>query len=198
MFIAVFYLHWGQTPFRKNPEICRNIDWKFRVIDSLPLDCYPGVAAWSTLIFENNSPPCQQFNMHYKYLYSAADRSVSDPDENFMLRPRMALTTENIKTHLDANFNNGNNMAKCFMVKLIAINARGTSFGYLCGSVGFETRGAFHQAFCQCFSLTTVISYWNPCIWLAESKFVSEKHWQNAWWNAPLRCRDQDQAQKHE
>ena len=40
-----------------------------------------------------------------------------------------------------------------------------------------ETRGAFHQAFCQCFSLTTVISYWNPCIWLAESKFVSEKHW---------------------
>ena len=49
--------------------------------------------------------------------------------------------------------------------------------------------GAFHQAFCQCFSprmgLTTVISYWNPCIWLAESKFVSEKHWQNAWWNAP-------------
>ena len=47
-------------------------------------------------------------------------------------------------------------------------------------------RGAFHQAFCQCFSLTTVISYWNPCIWLAESKFVSKKHWQNAWWNAPL------------
>ena len=45
--------------------------------------------------------------------------------------------------------------------------------------------GAFHQAFCQCFSLTTVISYWNPCIWLAESKFVSETHWQNAWWNAP-------------
>ena len=29
------------------------------------------------------------------------------------------------------------------------------------------------------------ISYWNPCIWLAESKFVSEKHWQNAWWNTP-------------
>ena len=47
------------------------------------------------------------------------------------------------------------------------------------------TMGAFHWAFCQCFSLTTVISYWNPCIWLAESKFVSEKHWQNAWWNAP-------------
>ena len=46
--------------------------------------------------------------------------------------------------------------------------------------------GAFHQAFCQCFSLTNFISYWNPCIWLAESKFVSEKHWQNAWWNAPL------------
>ena len=46
--------------------------------------------------------------------------------------------------------------------------------------------GAFHQAFCQCFSLTTVISYWNPCIWLAESKFFSEKYWQNAWWNAPL------------
>ena len=45
--------------------------------------------------------------------------------------------------------------------------------------------GAFHQAFGQCFSLTTVISYWNPCIWLAESKLVSEKHWQNAWWNAP-------------
>ena len=34
--------------------------------------------------------------------------------------------------------------------------------------------GAFHQAFCQCFSLTNFISYWNPCIWLAESKFVSE------------------------
>ena len=49
-----------------------------------------------------------------------------------------------------------------------------------------EAWGAFHQAFCQCFSLTTVISYWNPCIWLAESKFVSEKHWQNTWWNAPL------------
>ena len=45
--------------------------------------------------------------------------------------------------------------------------------------------GVFHQAFCQCFSLTNFISYWNPCIWLAESKFVSEKHWQNAWWNAP-------------
>ena len=50
-------------------------------------------------------------------------------------------------------------------------------------------RGVFHQAFCQCFSLTTIISYWNPCIWLAESKFVSEKHWQNAWWNAPLKSR---------
>ena len=48
-----------------------------------------------------------------------------------------------------------------------------------------EIWGAFHQAFCQCFSLTTVISYWNPCIWLAESKFVSETRWQNAWWNAP-------------
>ena len=47
------------------------------------------------------------------------------------------------------------------------------------------SRGAFHQAFCQWFSLTNFISYWNPCIWLAESKFVSEKHWQNAWWNAP-------------
>ena len=35
-------------------------------------------------------------------------------------------------------------------------------------------RGAFHQAFCQWFSLTNFISYWNPCIWLAESKFVSE------------------------
>ena len=35
-------------------------------------------------------------------------------------------------------------------------------------------------------ALTNFISYWNPCIWLAESKFVSEKHWQNAWWNAPL------------
>ena len=45
--------------------------------------------------------------------------------------------------------------------------------------------GEFHQVFCQWFSLTTVISYWNPYIWLAESKFVSEKHWQNAWWNAP-------------
>ena len=49
-----------------------------------------------------------------------------------------------------------------------------------------KTWGAFHQAFCQCFSLTNFISYWNPCIWLAESEFVSEKHWQNAWWIAPL------------
>ena len=48
-----------------------------------------------------------------------------------------------------------------------------------------HSRGAFHQAFCQWFSLTNFISYWNPCIWLAESKFVSENHWQNAWWNAP-------------
>ena len=45
--------------------------------------------------------------------------------------------------------------------------------------------GAFHQAFCQWFSLTNFISYWNPCIWLAESKLVSENHWQKAWWNAP-------------
>ena len=36
------------------------------------------------------------------------------------------------------------------------------------------------------FTDNCYISYWNPCIWLAESKFVSEKHWQNAWWNAPL------------
>ena len=49
-----------------------------------------------------------------------------------------------------------------------------------------NTWGAFHQAFCQCFSLTNIISYWNPCYWFAESKVVSEKHWQNAWWNAPL------------
>ena len=46
-------------------------------------------------------------------------------------------------------------------------------------------RGVFHQAFSQWFSLTKFISYWNPCIWLAESKLVSENHWQNAWWNAP-------------
>ena len=39
---------------------------------------------------------------------------------------------------------------------------------------------AFHET---CQSLTTVISYWNPCIWLAETKFVSEKHSQNTWWN---------------
>ena len=56
-----------------------------------------------------------------------------------------------------------------------------------CGvSIGNQSWGAFHQAFCQCFSLTNFISYWNPCIWLAESKLVSENHWQNAWWNAPL------------
>ena len=30
----------------------------------------------------------------------------------------------------------------------------------------------------QWFSLTYVISYWYSCIWLAESKFVSENHWQ--------------------
>ena len=36
------------------------------------------------------------------------------------------------------------------------------------------------------FFTDNFISYWNPCIWLAESKFVSEKHWQNTWWNAPL------------
>ena len=35
--------------------------------------------------------------------------------------------------------------------------------------------GAFHQVFCQCFSLTNFISYWNPCIWLAESKFCQWK-----------------------
>ena len=45
--------------------------------------------------------------------------------------------------------------------------------------------GHFIKRFVSVFPLTTVISYWNPCIWLAESKFVSEKHWQNAWWNAP-------------
>ena len=49
----------------------------------------------------------------------------------------------------------------------------------------WQTWGVFHQVFCQCFSLTNFISYWNPCIWLAESKFVSEKHWQNTWWNTP-------------
>ena len=49
-----------------------------------------------------------------------------------------------------------------------------------------KTGGHFIKRFVSVFSLTTVISYWNPCIWLAESKFVSEKHWQNAWWNAPL------------
>ena len=52
-------------------------------------------------------------------------------------------------------------------------------------NLAVQTRGAFHQAFCQWFSLTNFISYWNPCIWLAESKFVSENHWRNAWWNAP-------------
>ena len=50
-------------------------------------------------------------------------------------------------------------------------------------------RGAFHQVSCQWFLLTTVISYWNPCIWLAESKFVSKNHWQDTWWNAPLEYR---------
>ena len=65
------------------------------------------------------------------------------------------------------------------------------SFSYPSPSQAFSQSrevswGAFHQAFCQCFSLTNFISYWNPCIWLAESKFVSEKHWQNTWWNAPL------------
>ena len=70
------------------------------------------------------------------------------------------------------------------------------STAYWCTGEGFcselihwlgssSIRGAFHQAFCQCFSLTTVISYWNPCIWLAESKFVSEKHWQNALMKCP-------------
>ena len=59
-------------------------------------------------------------------------------------------------------------------------------FHFCAWSWSRHLRGAFHQAFCQCFSLTNFISYWNPCIWLAESKFVSEKHWQNAWWNAPL------------
>ena len=34
-------------------------------------------------------------------------------------------------------------------------------------------------------SLTTVISYWNSCIWLAGAKLISEKRWQNTWWNAP-------------
>ena len=34
-------------------------------------------------------------------------------------------------------------------------------------------------------SLTTVISYWNRYIWLAESRFITESHWQNTWWNTP-------------
>ena len=34
--------------------------------------------------------------------------------------------------------------------------------------------------------MATVISYWNPCVWLAESKFVSENHWWDASWNLPL------------
>ena len=50
-------------------------------------------------------------------------------------------------------------------------------------SYSTESWALFHET---CQSLTTVISYWNPCIWLAESEFVSEKHWQNTWWNAPL------------
>ena len=57
---------------------------------------------------------------------------------------------------------------------------------YFCAECGLLARGVFHQAFSQWFSLTKFISYWNPCIWLAESKLVSENHWQNAWWNAPL------------
>ena len=48
------------------------------------------------------------------------------------------------------------------------------------------SRGHFIKRFVSVFPLTNFISYWNPCIWLAESKFVSEKQWQNAWWNAPL------------
>ena len=46
--------------------------------------------------------------------------------------------------------------------------------------------GGISSSVLSVFSLTNFISYWNPCIWLAESKFVSEKHWQNIWWNAPL------------
>ena len=56
----------------------------------------------------------------------------------------------------------------------------------LCVSAVTHIWGVFHQAFSQWFSLTKFISYWNPCIWLAEGKLVSEKHWQKAWWNAPL------------
>ena len=44
----------------------------------------------------------------------------------------------------------------------------------------------FMKLFCQRFSLTNCISYWNLCIWLAESKSVSENHGQDASWNAPL------------
>ena len=54
--------------------------------------------------------------------------------------------------------------------------------------------GAFHKAFCQWFSPTNVKSYWNPCIWLAKSKFVGENHWQNALWNAPRRPPHHSQA----
>ena len=34
--------------------------------------------------------------------------------------------------------------------------------------------GGISSSVLSVFSLTNFISYWNPCIWLAESKFVSE------------------------
>ena len=44
----------------------------------------------------------------------------------------------------------------------------------------------FIKRFVSDFHWLTDKSYWNPWIWLAESELVSENHWQNAWWNAPL------------
>jgi len=43
----------------------------------------------------------------------------------------------------------------------------------------------FTKRFVSDFYWQTVISYWNPRIWLAESKSASENHWQDALWNAP-------------
>ena len=47
------------------------------------------------------------------------------------------------------------------------------------------SRGAFHQAFCQCFSLTNLLSANQMQGFQKLITVVSEKHWQNAWWNAP-------------
>ena len=113
--------------------------------------------------------PTMQKQKHLK-IYSTNELLWADKQMNFHTRnPLFSLPVSMLDEALD--------WVRHFILIALSIEKDSTPM---------IPRGAFHQVFCQCFSLTNFISYWNPCIWLAESKFVSEKHWQNAWWNAPL------------